>query len=88
MTNAHARIMKLTRRSDINLNPQSDRYEVKQGTVEDFPNLEGIVHREDVNRLVYESTQVVEKTYPRRGTFVVSYRRLVYANGTSGPEDT
>ena len=88
VTTAHARFMKFTRRTDINLNPQSDSDEVKEGTVQDFRYLEGTVHRDDVDGLVYETTWVVEETYPRRGTFVVAYRRLVYASGARGPEET
>ena len=30
----------------------------------------------------------MEENYPRRGISVVAYRRLVYANGTRGHEDT
>ena len=36
VTTAHARLMKFTRRSNVNLNPQSDSDEVKEGAVVDF----------------------------------------------------
>ena len=75
VTTAHARFRKFTRRSDINFNPQSDSDEVKEGTVEDFRYLEGTVHWDDANGLVYKTTRVVEENYPRRGAFFVVYRR-------------
>ena len=55
--------------------------------MEDFKYLEGRVHRDDVIGLVYEMARVVEETYPRRGTFIVAYRRLVYTNGARGSEN-
>ena len=61
----HARFMKFTRRTDINSNPQSGRDEVKGSAVEDFQYLEGTVHRNDVDGLVFETTRVVEENYPR-----------------------
>ena len=87
VTTAHARFMKFTRRSDINLTPESDDAELKEGTVDDFRYLEGTVHRDDVDGLVYETARVVEEVYPRRGTFIVAYRRLIYPSGARGPED-
>ena len=74
VTTAHARFLKFTRRTDINLNPQSDDVEVKDGTADDFKYLEGTIHRDDVDGLVYETARVVEENYPRRGTFIVAYR--------------
>ena len=73
VTTAHARFMKFTTRSVINLNPQSDIDEVKEGAKVDFGDL------------VCKIERVVEENNLRRGSFVVTYRRLVYANGTRGP---
>ena len=61
--------------------------EVKEGAGEDFRYLEGTVHRDDVVELIYETTRVLDETYPRLGNFVVAYRRLVDANDNYGPED-
>ena len=30
---------------------------------------------------------MVDEVYARRGTFVVGYRRLIYKNGSRGPEE-
>ena len=87
VTTVHARFMKFTRRTDINLHQQSDDSGDKEGTVADFEYLVGTVHRDDVDGLVYETVRVVEESYQRRGTFIVAYRRLVYKNGVRGPED-
>ena len=70
------------------MNPHSNSDEIKEGTIDDFRYLEGIEHRDDVNVLVYETTRVIDENYPRRSTLVVAYRRLIYATGTCGLEDT
>ena len=59
--------------------------ELKDGTVDDFRYLENTIHGDDVDGLVYETTRVVEEVYPRRGTFLVAYRRPIYRNGARGP---
>ena len=61
--------------------------ELKDGSVDEFKYLEGTNHCNDVDGLVYETARVVEETNPRRGTFIVAYRRLVYTNGARGSED-
>ena len=53
----------------------------------DFEYLVGTVHRDDVNGLVYETIRVVEENYLRRGSFIGTYRRLMYKNGVRGRED-
>ena len=63
------------------LQPQFESNEVKEVAVEDIRFMEGTVHQDAVSGLVYETTRIVEEHYPRRGTFVVAYRRWVYANG-------
>ena len=64
VTTAHTPFLKFTRRTDINLNPQLDDVEVKDGTADDFKYLVGTIHRDDVEELVYETARVVEETYP------------------------
>ena len=69
--------MKFVRRTNINSTPHSDDSELKDGLVDDFKYLEGTFHRDDVDDLVYETARVVEEPYPRRGTIIVAYQRLV-----------
>ena len=45
------------------------------------------IYTDDVYVLVYETARVVEEVYPRRDTFVMAYRRLMYPSGARGPED-
>ena len=87
ITTVHCKFLKFIRRTDINLTPETDGLELKEGTVDDFRYLENTIHVDDVDGLVYETTRVVEETYPRRGTFIVAYRRLVYRNGARGHEE-
>ena len=51
----HAPFHKFAWHNDINLNPQSDAVEIKDGTVDAFKYLEGTIHRDDVAGLVYEA---------------------------------
>ena len=83
----HARFIKFTKRSDINLYQQSDDSGDKEGTVADFEYLVGAVHRDDVDGLVYETVSVVEEDSLRQGIFILTYLRLVNKNGVRGPED-
>ena len=53
VTTLHARFMKFTRRTVINLHQQSDDLIDKEGTVADFQYLVGTVHRDYVDGLVY-----------------------------------
>ena len=84
MTTAHTLYIKFTRRTDINVNPQSDSDKVKEGTVQDLQYLDGTVHRDEGDGLVYKTRPVVEENYPRRSTLVIAYRRLVYASCARG----
>ena len=54
--------------------------------MDDFKYIEVTIYRDDVDGLVYETRRVVEETYPRRGTFIVAYRRMVNPNGARAPE--
>ena len=78
VTTAHCKFLHFTRRTDIHLHAPKDA---------DVKYLEGTVHQDDVDGLVYETTRVEEVVYPRRGTYIVGFRRLVYKNGTRGPEE-
>ena len=77
VTTRHARFIKFLRRTNINLHLQSDDSDEKESTVADFEYFVGTVHMDDVDGLLYETVRVVEKTYPRRSTLLVAYRRLV-----------
>ena len=87
ITTAHCKFLKFIRRTDINLTPETEGAELKDGTVDDFRYLENTIHVDDVDGLVYETTRVVEEVHPRRGTFLVAYRRPIYRNGARGPEE-
>ena len=69
--------MKFTRRSDFNLTPES---------VDDFRYLVGTDHRDGLDGFVYKTARVVKEMYPKRGTFIVAYRRLIYPTGACSPE--
>ena len=87
VTTAHCKFLKFVRRTDINMFPESDGLEVREGVVDDFKYLEYTLHVDDVDGLVYEVTRVVNEVYQRRGSFIVAYRRPVYKNGIRGPEE-
>ena len=61
--------------------------EVNDGMADNFKYLEGTIHRDYEDGLVYETARVIEETYLRRGTFIVAYQRLIYTNGARGPEE-
>ena len=56
-------------------------------TVDDFRYLEGTVHHDNVDGLVYETARVVDEVFTRCGTFTVANRKLIYPNGARGTED-
>jgi hypothetical protein len=60
---------------------------VAEGSIDDFEYLLNTYHIDTDDGLLYETTRVVEESFPNQGKLLVGYRRRILPNGTPEHEE-